>query len=189
MDVIRTDISDIDGTYCYCSPEGAVEARSRISTVPLHAIHLIGTGDYHYVTLFFLERIDRDFSLVLLDNHPDDQPDAFGEGFLTCGSWVKAARSTVRHLKADEWNGSGSIPAGLDVYLSVDLDILSPEYARTDWDQGDYSLDRLLESIRKVKSEHGIIGVDICGGLKDPGDSELELNRKAIEAICSTVNQ
>lgn len=185
----RIDVSDIEGTYCYCSEGSADLIRHRISGQPLCAIHLLGTGDYHYLTLFFLERITTDFALVLFDNHPDDQPGAFDKDLLTCGSWVKTARESLPYMKADIWNGNGTVPSDMAVYLSIDLDILSREFASTDWDQGDYSIDRLTGEIMKTVSRHKLIGVDICGGLKEPDSAGNALNSAATDAICRFINQ
>ena len=182
------DISGIEGTYCYCSNESALQVRRMVSEIPLEAVHLLGTGDYHYLSLMFLERIRTDFSLVLFDNHPDDQSGAFDEGLLTCGSWVKAARENIPMLKSYFRNDIDGIPSNLPVYLSVDLDVLSPEYARTDWDQGEMSLPELLKKVESIKSTHKILGVDICGGLKNPSQEDLSINGSAIDAICGLFN-
>lgn len=92
MQVIQSDFSTLEGTNCYCSEESAARIRQAISGLPLSAVHMIGTGDYHYISLFWLERIREPFSLVLFDNHPDDQPSAFSPDTLSCGSWVAEAR-------------------------------------------------------------------------------------------------
>ncbi len=184
----RIDVSDIDGTYCYCSESSAAQIRQRISALPLRAVHLLGTGDYHYLSLFFLERITEEFALVLFDNHPDDQSGAFDEGLLSCGSWVRSARESLQKMKADFRNATDIVPGDIPIYLSIDLDVLDPRFAHTDWDQGDYTLDRLKNEVIEALSGHKLIGVDICGGLKDPEDAGNELNKAAIEAICDLVS-
>ena len=50
------------------------------------------------MSLFWLEKIDRPFRLVLFDNHTDMQPPAFG-GLLSCGGWAAEALETVPALK------------------------------------------------------------------------------------------
>ena len=141
------DLSPLEGTNCYCDAAAAEAVRKAIEGFPAGGIHWIDTGDYHYVSLFWMEKIAVPFCLALFDNHPDDQAGAFGEQILSCGSWVKAAR--------------GSLPA----YLSIDLDVLSPEFSRTDWSQGDMSPDELLRRVEAIASGHRILGVDICGGI------------------------
>ena len=180
------DLSAIEGTYCYCSPSGAEAARAVVADLPLEGVHFIGTGDYHYASYFFLERIREPFALVLFDNHPDDQEGAFGDGLLSCGGWVAWARRDLPLLSLDVRN-SADIPAELPVYLSIDLDVLSTEFARTDWDQGDMTLNGLLDMIGLIRRHHRILGADICGGLANPATCILDLNRRAEEAIAAAI--
>ena len=51
----------------------------------------------------------------------------------------------------------------LPLYISLDKDVLTRDYARTDWDQGTMTLEYLLESLQGVFSVRRVIGVDICG--------------------------
>ena len=170
--------------------------------MPLHAIHLIGTGDYHYQTLFWLERVGRPFSLILLDNHPDDQPGAFGPELLSCGNWVLGARRlpALQHFlwirRASDMDGE-ALPASLPLYISVDIDVLSTEYARTGWDQGGMSLTELTALLGSLRTRYcgpggsGIIGADICGGVtRENGgcDADIELNRRSINAIVEAIS-
>lgn len=195
METIFSDYRQIDGSRCYCSEDAGNEIRNLISDLPLHAVHFIGTGDFHYQTLFWLERIDRPFSLLLLDNHPDDQPGAFGAELLSCGNWVARARElpllqcSAWIRKADDFR-DGILPDGLPVYISVDLDILSTEFAHTDWDQGGMSLTELTSLLEKAVQQHPgkIIGVDICGGIspeKGGTDADMELNAAAGNAVAA----
>lgn len=189
---INTDFSALEGTNCYCSAQSAQHIRRAITALPLHAVHEIGTGDYHYQTLFWLERIEEPFALVLFDHHPDDQAGAFGEGLLSCGGWVAEARR-LPLLRSDLWiQREEDFPAldtlpDLPVYLSVDLDVLSPAYARTDWDQGEMSLDALMAALRLLTLSRRILGVDLCGGItpeKGASPDDLALNAGTGEALC-----
>ena len=54
MELVLSDFSGLEGSCCYCSGEAGAEMRKRISALPLEAVHYIGTGDYHYQTLFWL---------------------------------------------------------------------------------------------------------------------------------------
>ena len=171
------DLRGIEGTSCYCSADSAAILRERLSEIPLEAIHWIDTGDYHYLTLMFLERIREPFRLVLIDNHPDDQESAFEEpGMLSCGSWVRAAR------ELDFYTEDPSAPA----YLSIDLDYLKPEEFKTDWDQGAADFGEMMAAIRERTASGRIIGIDICGGLtrsKGAQDKDLTLNLKVREKL------
>jgi len=189
---VDSDFSRLEGTNCYCSEESGCAIRQAISGLPLCAIHRIGTGDYHYISLFWAERIPEPFVLVLFDNHPDDQPDAFGEDILSCGSWVGKVRElpmcvgTIWYDGAGVRHISGNPNATSKAYLSIDLDILSAKYASTDWDQGDLSLDSLSSLILGVMEEYEVAGVDICGGLtpeKGASSADIALNAAAEEAL------
>lgn len=54
---------------------------------------------------------------------------------------------------------------GKKVYISIDKDVLSRDYARTNWDQGSMTLQQLEESIKAIAANAEIAGVDICGGI------------------------
>ena len=190
MDV---DFSYLEGTNCYCDPESAGTIRQRIAELPLNELHCIGTGDYHYLSLFFLERISEPFTLILIDNHPDDQSCAFGDGLLSCGSWVAQARKLPLcrgSVWIREYADIGKL-AGVEgsIYLSIDLDVLDPEYARTNWDQGTMSLEQLLEICVRAAGNHRLLGADICGGLSPekggtPGTEALNRSTTAALESC-----
>lgn len=186
---INTDFSRLEGTVCYCSDEAAEQIRARIAGLPLGAVHLIGTGDCHYQSLFWMERIEEPFALVLFDNHPDDQEPAFGADILSCGSWVARARATLPLMRADYWlrdSRTAEIPRSLPLYLSIDIDVLSEEYARTHWSQGDMSLPELVAAVENLKSAHRIIGADICGG---PGPEDcISANSRVYSELCRVLS-
>ena len=178
-------LGDIEGTCCYCDPEAEAEISRRLEPVPEERVRWIDSGDYHYVTKILAAREREPFTLVLVDNHPDDQAPAFG-GVLSCGSWVKELRESCPMLE-EAWtlgpdhrirNLSGTVDRELEegiddlvaalegkrVYLSVDKDVLDRTFARTDWSQGTYSLDTLkgwLERLLRLD----VAAVDVCGGL------------------------
>lgn len=192
MEQIKVDFSALEGTNCYCSAASAAQIRRQIASLPLSAFHLIGTGDYHYQTLFWLERIREPFCLVLFDHHPDDQPGAFGEDLLSCGGWVARARQ-LPLLRRDVWIRDAAdfpmldaVPASLPLYLSLDLDVLSPAFARTDWDQGTMSLGEMTGALECLRDSRRILGVDLCGGLtpqKGASPEDLALNASTGEAL------
>ena len=78
---------DIPGTNCYCDEEAMNEIRSRIAPYSYGEIHFIDSGNYHYMTRIWLEKISEPFDLLVFDNHTDMQPPAFG-GLLSCGGWI-----------------------------------------------------------------------------------------------------
>ena len=191
MIVVDSDFSALEGTNCYCSEDSATHIRQAISGLPLCAVHKIGTGDYHYVSLFWLERIREPFTLVLFDNHPDDQPSAFNPDTLSCGSWVRDAR-LLPFCREVVWiNSAEGSPMNLtsgekNVYISIDLDVLSREYARTDWNQGTMTLQELCGAVGQLKQSCRILGADICGGLtpqKGATAEDLATNEKTEEIL------
>ena len=191
MERINTDFTGLQGTNCYCSPESAGRIRSVIAGLPLAAFHEIGTGDYHYQTLFWLERVSVPFQLILFDHHPDDQEGAFGKELISCGGWVARARR-LPMLCGDLWiKEAADLPAldtlpDLPVYLSVDLDVLDPAWARTDWDQGTMTLDDLRTALQTVCASRPLLGVDLCGGMteeKGASPEDLALNASTGEAL------
>ena len=185
---IDSDFSRIEGTSCYCSDEAAGQIRQAVAALPLHAVHLLGSGDCHYVSLFWLERIAGPFSLVLLDNHPDDQCTAFGGDILSCGSWVAEARK-LPSCKETIWIrdvADFKLPTEQSVYLSIDLDVLSRAFACTNWDQGTMSLPQLCGIIKRLREERSIIGADICGGISESQGAktcDLALNRDTVDTV------
>lgn len=199
MQIFDSDFSYLEGTNCYCCDEAASEIRHLLEDAPLDAVHLIGTGDYHYLSLFWLEKIEEDFVLVLIDNHPDDQASAFDGQMLSCGSWVTRARE-LPHCRADIWvNGDSqfrsegeSCISGLPVYLSIDLDALSEQYARTDWNQGKMSLDELCGILRRYIGSRRILGADICGGItesKGGSAEDMALNEATIATVTAVLQE
>jgi arginase family enzyme len=49
------------------------------------------------------------------------------------------------------------------VWISIDKDVLGPDDAITNWDQGGLPLAKLIAALRRVATERQIVGVDICG--------------------------
>lgn len=99
LDCIYTDCTDISGSLYFCSDEAKTELEKRLEHIPVNALHFIDSGDYHYVSLLFLQRINQPFSLLLFDHHSDCMESAFGGGLLTCGSWVLHALENLPNLK------------------------------------------------------------------------------------------
>lgn len=261
-----SDCSLISGTNAYCSDEAAEQLREEVNKAlvieknnpkaPLDAdgsrekletmpagIHFIDSGNYHYMSLFFLERIPTDFTLLLIDNHTDMNENAFGD-ILSCGNWVRKALETLPHLKKVVMLGvkpqyfqemkesltsegelaenpesenelffinnsegcsaqertiilpnikndvtkkiiyvnnvndiSTYISSDIAVYVSLDKDALSEEYAVADWDQGKLSLDDIKHIFAEL-NQHHILGIDICGDAKAGASLNQEVNLK-----------
>ena len=194
-------LGDIGGTCCYCDPEAEAEINRRLAPEAGERMRFIDSGDYHYVTRILAAREREPFSLVLVDNHPDDQRPAFG-GVLSCGSWVLEMQEGCPMLE-EVWtlgpehrirNGAGTVDRRLEsdisdclsalegkrIYLSIDKDVLRWEEARTDWTQGSYSLELLkgwLDRLLRLD----VVAVDVCGELspsKGATPDDLLVNRE-----------
>ena len=87
------DCRHLNGTECYCDEEGASALKRLIDGYSPQGIHFIDSGDYHYVTKFWTDKLDVPFALMVFDHHPDMQPPLF-EHILSCGSWVKDVLDT-----------------------------------------------------------------------------------------------
>lgn len=83
----RVEARDIPGTNCYCDEDAMNTIRSRIAPYSSGEIHFIDSGNYHYMTRIWLEKISEPFELLVFDNHTDMQPPAFGS-LLSCGGWI-----------------------------------------------------------------------------------------------------
>ncbi len=204
------DCRDIAGTRCYLDEVAGDEIRRRIADLPVSDVHFLDSGNYHYLSLLWLEKINEPFSLVLLDNHPDLQPPSFGE-ITSCGGWLKEAIDNLSNLKRVYMVGvrcdlldALELPdcvvldlnqltsEDLPIYISFDKDVLSSEYARTDWDQGTMLLDDALALIAEIKKHHRIIGMDVCGedsGWENAADASeiIRINNQSNAKIYSII--
>ena len=61
------DCTQIEGTDCYCDVEAERQLKKLMESLPLQAVHWIDSGDYHYVSKLWTDRIDEPFTLVVLD--------------------------------------------------------------------------------------------------------------------------
>ena len=181
------DCSDIDGTNCYVDEKALSILRERIRDVDARGVHFMDSGNYHYLSYLFLEKIPRDFELVLIDKHPDCKASMF-ESLMSCGSWIRDALHNLTNLKRVYMIGvdtnllyelddlgkyrentlvvrtaSKLAESNLPVYVSIDKDVLSEEVTSVNWDQGSMSLEELDEWMDYIIDNRYIIGVDICG--------------------------
>lgn len=88
----------MNGTECYCDEEGASALQRMIADYSPQGIHFIDSGNYHYVTKFWTDKLATPFALLVFDHHPDMQPPLF-EHILSCGSWVKDVLDTNANCK------------------------------------------------------------------------------------------
>lgn len=84
------DMSDIESCTMYCSESAEKEIRQRLEPYGPGGIHFLDNGNYHYVSGFFMEKIQEPFVLVMFDHHSDMQKPMIHD-MITCGSWVAHA--------------------------------------------------------------------------------------------------
>lgn len=87
------DCTHLHGTDRYCDPDAEDKIRAVLDPLPYTGIHFIDSGDYHYMTKFWTEKIGRPFNLLVFDHHTDMQEPAFGP-ILSCGDWIKESLDT-----------------------------------------------------------------------------------------------
>lgn len=86
-EIFWTELSDLSGCNCYCDAEASDRIRKEIQVFTGKGLHFIDSGNYHYMTRLWLEKLQIPFRLLVFDNHTDMQPPAFG-GLLSCGGWI-----------------------------------------------------------------------------------------------------
>lgn len=91
-------LQDLSGCNCYCDDDAKAEIQKRIEKISPYGIHFIDSGNYHYMSRIWLEKINQPFRLLVFDNHTDMQPPAFG-GILSCGGWIAASVEELPNLK------------------------------------------------------------------------------------------
>lgn len=83
------DCTHICGTDCYCDRDAQKTLSGMIGDYGPHGLHFIDSGDYHYMSKLWTDKIREPFALVVFDHHPDMQPSRF-ESLMSCGCWVKS---------------------------------------------------------------------------------------------------
>lgn len=91
------EVQGLLGCNCYCDEEAFMQLQKEIRKFPPEGIHFIDSGNYHYMSRIWLEKIQEPFRLLVFDNHTDMQPPAFG-GILSCGGWIAAALEELPFL-------------------------------------------------------------------------------------------
>lgn len=173
---ISLDLRNLEGTTCYCDASAEATIAEAFKSLPLNALHWIDGGDYHYLSDIWMRRLEAPARLILFDNHPDDQEPAFEGGILSCGGWVAHTRRTNPMVRDDSER----------IWLSIDLDYLSRDFARTNWDQGNASIQDLFEGITTAIEGKKLAGVDICGGITSAQGARAEdyaINLKTRKAL------
>ena len=86
-EIVHVDCRGLNGVDCYCDADGRNALRKTLAPYPAKALHFIDSGDYHYLTEYWVSRLQEPFSLIVFDHHPDMQRPQW-EGVVSCGGWV-----------------------------------------------------------------------------------------------------
>lgn len=163
-------VEGLEGTHCYCDDDARKAILAALDDCGAYEmkVRFLGSGDYHYLSCLLAEGIEEPFSLVLMDHHPDNQPPALGN-VLSCGGWVNDLRQRCPALQDVLTVGpqlqdipEGWVESHRRVYVSLDKDIMLPQYAVTGWTQGTHTLEDVKRMLDKLSALE-VIAVDICG--------------------------
>ncbi len=92
------DLHELQGVYGYCSQEARKTIEDKIKFLSPEGIHFIDSGNFHYVSEFWIEKIKQDFILVVFDHHSDMVKPIFDD-ILSCGSWILNSLENNKYLK------------------------------------------------------------------------------------------
>lgn len=95
---IWMEFRTLSGCNCYCDDDAKETILGKIGDFTSEGIHFIDSGNYHYISRIWLEKIQQPFRLLVFDNHTDMQPPAFG-GILSCGGWIAASLEELTNLQ------------------------------------------------------------------------------------------
>ena len=165
-------VEGIEGTHCYCDAEAEKEILKALETADEYRVRFLGSGDYHYLSCLLAQDIREPFSLVLMDHHPDNQAPALGN-VLSCGGWVNDLKARCPALEEVLTIGPEGCPQDIpedwlerqrNVYVSLDKDIMLPQYAVTGWTQGRHTPEDVKGMLGRIfGSGVNVLAVDICG--------------------------
>ena len=96
--MVWMECKELEGTNCYCDEMAARAIQEQIKSFSYDGIHYIDSGNYHYISRLWLEKLDCSCRLLVFDNHTDLQPPAFG-GLLSCGGWIAAVIEELPFIK------------------------------------------------------------------------------------------
>ena len=188
------DCRKISGTAMYVDADGEDAIRKKIAPYGPGGIHFIDNGNYHYVTRFFLEKIEGPFDLLVFDHHHDDQEPMIA-GLRSCGSWIRDMKedlgdkvnSVTLCLGVNEIERTGRPDPSLPLYISIDKDVLSADVVKTNWDQGNMTLPEMMDILKSEMKDRKIAGVDICGECAEKDSmfnpAEVSSNEAADKAL------
>lgn len=96
--VMWLDFSNLQGKNCYCDGMTEKTIKDRIKNISPQGLHFIDSGNYHYATKFWIDKIKEKFNLVVFDYHSDMQKPIFNN-ILSCGSWIAQSLENNQYIE------------------------------------------------------------------------------------------
>lgn len=206
------DCKKIKGKDCYCDDDAITKIKTKIKNIPYNTLHFIDSGNFHYMTKFWTDKIKSPFYLVVFDYHSDMQKPIFGN-ILSCGSWIsrvieendflekviligvdkmqqphinKIFKDKVICINDEDIHKSNLIKKisnklrDSDMYISIDKDVLSEKYIKTNWNQGSMNKKELKVFLQNIVAKKHILGVDICGETQNVEERTFDIKENSV---------
>jgi len=183
------DCRDLSGPARFWADKSTEEKIwERVKKIPENSLVFLGSGDFHHISSLLIRRLREPVSVIHFDSHHDFTLLPLP---LNCGSWVARTASNsfvkkhviigarfsvfsmasyalkfARQSRIALYKGDSSIIANLPtkkVYITIDKDCLTKDYALTNWNEGSMTLPEMLRLLRIIKDNAEIVGVDITG--------------------------
>lgn len=158
----------------YADSHGLMECARRLGPYASHYpnFYMLGSGDFHHLTLLILEMLATPFLLIIFDNHTDC---SFLFPKFHCGNWMyHAARlpncRKVIHIGSTEGCGPVARQMGLSTLVRTGSVSMMPgaECGETAWRERLASL--LEDPALKGVPVYVSIDKDVLKGAESPGD-------------------
>lgn len=183
------DVSDISGTNCYCDEEAFGGILHRTAEIPADGIHFIDSGNYHYMSRIWLEKVTEPVTLIVFDNHTDMQLPAFG-GILSCGGWIDSALTELWQVRRVVLIGPDEEAfSQVEAELKEKVEFLSRERL-CEMDSGQRA--EFLDELLKKGQDSLYISVDkdiLCPGEADTSWSQGDMKLAELLDMLKTIFQ
>ncbi|MCQ2060110.1 MAG: arginase family protein [Fibrobacter sp.] len=207
------DCSDIGGTDCYCDDEAVSAIQAKIAGVSVNGIHFFDSGNYHYMSKLWTDKIQEPFNLLIFDHHPDMQPPRF-EGILSCGGWVKEvleknsfvqkvivvgiADKLISDLKGDEAAEFSKFEDRVEFIAESEIregDIVEKDIASDPFTAGNQVAEKLAMRIKKtlpqdcptyISIDKDVLRKEDAATNWDQGSLSLQMLCGCLQALCNT---
>ncbi|PZP46008.1 MAG: hypothetical protein DI601_07980 [Azospirillum brasilense] len=96
----------------------------------------------------------------------------WGHPFVVPGCRAGGGRIAWDSLADASWDGflealDARLP-GRPLWVSLDKDVLGPDEALTNWEQGGMALSAILGTVQRLGRRRGLLGIDVCGDYSPP---------------------